>query len=163
MASWRDLVAEIRADAATPVPAPSDAADIAQPPTEATDCTAGLPDELQEGLSRLEHMPAPKRLARSEVWPTIVADALRLAREGWAEKALALGWTPADLFGCGSQDSWDFEGLAVWLDGRTIALIDADTALTRDGERTSVFYRPDHRPRQAGLKIVPLWQFGRGK
>ena len=71
-----------------------------------------LPHGVTAGLRRLNVM-RPPRLLKPDAWPVAVSDALRLARDGWAAKALALGWHELDLFGavpdprgrpCGRRD-----------------------------------------------------------
>ncbi len=93
-----------------------------------------LPSELSAGLRRLTTMRAP-RLIHPEVWPTTVADAVRLVREGWASKALSLDWLPLDLFGAVTDRDGDpgADGLAVWLDGRNLLAITAEYAVVDDG------------------------------
>jgi len=152
MASWRELAARLTSDdrrgehAATP-PEPG---------------APALPGDLWEHLLTLENLPPPPLLQERLKWRPVVADAMRIAREGWAERALGLGWTPADLFGVGEAGSDDFEGLAVWLRGRRIILLDATTAISpNDDNSRAVFNRPDRRLRSAGVVVVPLWKFGR--
>ncbi|MBO9377692.1 hypothetical protein GG804_13025 [Sphingomonas histidinilytica] len=117
---------------------------------------------MAAGLRRLEALPPPPLAEDRSTWGQIAADALRLARDGWLELALSRGWTPADVLGVGAQGSHYFEGLAVWLRGRPLILLDATTAIAaNEGAHRSVFNRPDRRPRPAGLVVVPLWKFGR--
>jgi hypothetical protein len=70
---------------------------------------------MLHGLAALPKMAAPRNI-RHHVWPTVVADALRLADEGWATQALSMGWSALDLWGVGEE----FEGVAVQLRGRPI-------------------------------------------
>lgn len=97
-----------------------------------------IPPEIAMGLSRLRGMRVP-RITRPDVWPEIVADALRLSSEGWAVSALGLGWSPLELWGW----SPDREGLAVWLAGRPLVLIDDTMAIVRDCDKRCVFHRQD--------------------
>lgn len=115
-----------------------------------------LPVSVSAGLRRLRSMAAPK-LLRPEVWPRVVSDALRLARDGWATKALALGWSPLDLFGAVPDADGDphSAGLAVWLAGRKLLAISAMTATVEDGEGRAYFNRRE----QVGAKL--LWELGR--
>lgn len=115
MGSWRDAAAALQGEVA-PVAAPS---------LE----NFGLPDDLAAALRRLERMPAPRKLERPQNWGGVIADAMTLARDRWAAKAIALGWTAGDLFGVGVRDDWDFQGLAVWLDGRRIVMLDDKQAI----------------------------------
>lgn len=111
-----------------------------------------LPEELTLGLKRLRLMPAPRTTTPS-AWLEIVADAARIADEGWAARATELGWSPVDLFGC-SRDG-EYEGLAVWLRSRRIVLIDENSAIAIAGDRRrAVFNRRDHEG------AILLWELG---
>ena len=112
---------------------------------------------INDGIAQLQSMPAP-RITRLEVWPMIVADAKRLVDDGWAQQALALGWHELELFGVGAKSSAEFEGLAVWLAGRRLILIDERSAIAADGNGRAYFSRlPDFDPSRA----VYLWDYGR--
>lgn len=112
-----------------------------------------------DGLSRLQRMATPP-ISLPPVWPEIVADALRLAREGWAIEAMKEGWRPLDLWGCspligGNEDQC---GLAVWLAGRPILRLKERVCVVRDGVASyAVFQR---RRYMAGA--VLLWELGGG-
>jgi len=111
------------------------------------------------GLTWLENAPAP-RVGCPEEWPEIVADALRLARDGWAEQALALGWTPLDLFGAVTDRRADpaGDGLAVKLSGRKLLAISEGFATVENGPHGRAYL---HRSNNAGAR--PLWELGRGR
>ena len=100
--------------------------------------TPALPPEIVMGLNRLRGMRAA-HIKRPEVWPEIVADALRISSEGWAVAALRLGWSPLELWGW----SPDREGLAVWLAGRRLVIVDDAMAIVRVGNMRCVFNRWD--------------------
>lgn len=151
MGSWRDAAAA----------AMGEGVDFASPPTLEK---FGLPDDLAAALRRLEMMPAPRKLQQSANWRGVVADAMVLARDRWAAKALALGWTPGDLFGIGSRDDWDFQGLAVWLDGRRIVMLDSKHAIIagNPGDYRTAFLRGGmRRGIHPTIKPMMLWDFGR--
>lgn len=158
MGKWLDLAAQFEAEAGS-----GDNRDVrdnsaANVPI-VPNVPQSLPSDVRAGLVTLQAMAAP-RLARPEVWPGVVADAGCLASDGWAVQALSLGWTPLDLWGCSPVvgGNPDHEGLAVWLGGRRILLIDERTCLvdTRAGGR-AMFTRRD----PAGA--VLLWDLGRAK
>ena len=67
-------------------------------------------------------------------------DAMTIARDRWAAKAMALGWTAGELFGIGTRDDWDLQGLPVWLDGRRVVMLDDKRAIVADpsGGRRSI-------------------------
>ncbi|MCA1653676.1 MAG: hypothetical protein ABR588_05955 [Sphingomicrobium sp.] len=102
-------------------------------------------------------MAAP-RLRRPEAWPAVVSDALGLARYGWAAKALALGWSPFELFGAVPDATSDpaADGLAVWLAGRKLLAITADYAAADDGDGGRSYFN-----RREAHGAVLLWDLGR--
>ena len=117
----------------------------------------GLPRHAVVGLADLHGRSAPAGLIHPERWPTIVADAERLAAGRWAVTAICLGWTLRDLFGCappGIREP-DMDGLAAWLDGRRLIVMDEARAVASHPATGAVshFRRPD----QPGATL--LWEF----
>jgi hypothetical protein len=124
----------------------------------------GLPDDLAAALRRLETLPPPRKLDRTANWRGVIADAMTIARDRWAAKAMALGWTAGDLFGIGPRDDWDFQGLAVWLNGRRIVMLDDKQAIVagESGDDRSAFVRGGMRHgTHPAITPVMLWEFGR--
>ena len=115
-----------------------------------------LPAACASGVRRLQSMSRP-RLHRPHLWPVAVSDALRLARDGWAAKALALGWSEPDLFGAVPDPNGDpaGDGLAVWLNGRELLAITAQYAVVGEQGGRSFFNR---RTRDGA---VLLWELGK--
>lgn len=161
MGKWRDLAVQLRESEGgrgnrvnkvnSPAPAP-EPAPIAPKDPIAPIAPTPLPRSVEDGLRLLPSMGAP-RLASSEVWPQVVADALRLQSEGWAEKALALGWKALHLWGAHIETP----GLAVWLCGRRIVLLDdARCTVADEPGRFSIFTR-----REPAAGTVHLWEYGR--
>ncbi|MBV9842402.1 MAG: hypothetical protein JOY99_12885 [Sphingomonadaceae bacterium] len=150
MRSWREIAAEALGE-----PHNTSALRATVPDTH------GLPDAVRRDLERLEYLPPP-RIDNPKLWPPIVADALRLARDGWAERALALGWSINDLFGVVHDGIGYSDCLATALRGRRVIMIDADVAVIAgsDGKAT-LFSRGRHD--HTGEQIMPLWQFGRAE
>lgn len=151
MSSWRDVAAAV-AQRQGPMPEAVAVENF------------GLPNDLAAALRRLETMPPPRKLERSANWQGVVTDAMKIARDRWAAKAMALGWTAGDLFGIGPRDDWDFQGLAVWLDGRRIVMLDAERAIVAgdSGNRRSTFERGGMRHgTHPTITPVMLWDFGR--
>lgn len=139
MGKWADRAAALAS-------ASSDASARASDPSRLD----GLPDHVRAGLNKLK--PAsPPRLKRPDDWSIVVADALRIASDGWAGRAFALGWAPIELFGIGQ----DYEGLAVWLDGRELRLLDKQTAIAARGNERRIFHRSSH------VTAEWLWEWGR--
>lgn len=142
MSSWRDVAAAIEAKG----------------PSVPFENGHGLPPALQDGLRRLA-TANPRRVSDKAVWRAIVADAERLASDGWASTALALGWSEHDLFGIGPHDSAEWSSLAVWLAGRTLTMMDDHRAFTTSGD---VYYIERWgRPHTVFVAPVLLWEFGR--
>lgn len=163
MLSWRDEVAALLnpqqsrpgGDPASP-PAPAPA-----PPQPRR--YSDLPPDIAEGLERLQRTPTARFRGDKAAWARVVDDAHALALDGWVGKALALGWNAYDVFGIGKRDSLDFAGLAVWLAGRTIVVLNADRAMVRDRGGMACFERGGWgHGRDANAPPVLLWQFGRG-
>lgn len=149
---WRDVAASVMAEGVD--------ADVVTPAVE----NFGLPDDLANALRRLETMPPPRKLERAANWRGVVVDAMTLARDRWAAKALALGWTAGDLFGIGPRDDWDFQGLAVWLDGRRIVMLGDKRAIAADasgGSRSSFDRGGMRHGTHPTIDPVMLWEFGR--
>jgi len=113
---------------------------------------------ILKNLEALAVMAAP-RLAYPERWPGVVADALRLAREGWATQALGLGWEPLEIWGCCPMPDGDpaVDGLAVWLQGRRILLLDDKSCIvaTATGDR-NIFNRG------RGVGAILIWDLAKG-
>jgi hypothetical protein len=151
MGSWRDVAAAV--------------AQRQQPRAEpAAMENFGLPDDLAAALRRLEALPRPQKLDRAANWRGVVADVMTIARDRWAAKAMALGWTAGDLFGIGPRDDWDFQGLAVWLNGRRIVMLDDKQAIVAGDLRDerSAFVRGGMRHgTHPTITPVMLWEFGR--
>jgi hypothetical protein len=146
--SWRDIAAAAQRQDSIPAP---------------VDENYGLPDSVAAGLRRLRELPPPRKIEISENWRGVVADALSMARDDWAANAIALGWTVGDLFGVGPCDDWDFQGLAVWLDGWRIVLIDSAQAIavSTDGERRHFLRGGTRHGSCPTIAPVMLWDFGR--
>lgn len=135
--NWRSLAATILAEE--------------QPPERG----AALPPAIVAGLESMRGLPPP-RLSNQSTWHEVRRDAEWLAASGWAGKALALGWDPLAVFGCGQQGSRQYEGLAVWLAGRRLVLLDEHSAIAVEGRARSVFHVP-----RTPARAVFLWAFGR--
>ena len=118
-----------------------------------------LPPDVASGLALFEAMPAPK-LCNANAWPDVVQDALGLVQHGWVAKAIALGWSPLDLFGGQLSQSGDphADGLAVWLQGRRVLALTSDHAVATDANGGRHFF---NRPRAPGSTL--LWALGRGR
>lgn len=154
MGSWRDVAASIKASAG---PAPRQVSVI-----EAELISAGVPHDVAQHLAWLERSPPPARILTRDQWAPTVADAISLGRRGFVRQALDLGWSYADLFGIGPLDDHEFSGLAVWLAGRRLIIIEAERAIAKSGTGYATFTRGGwgHRLND-DVDPVLLWQFGR--
>ena len=154
MGKWMELAARLEAEGA------EDNKDVRDESPELTpnvpivpNVPGPLPLSITSGLRRLRSMAAP-RLACPTAWPRVVSDALSLANQGWAQKALALGWTPLDLFGAVTDPAGDpySDGLAVWLGGRKLLAVCSTFAIAEDRNGRAYFNRRE----QVGAKL--LWE-----
>jgi hypothetical protein len=146
VANWREVAARALAREAEPAP-----------------LATALPRQLLEGLERLHRSPPPARRPVA-AWRAVTADALALAQSGWALDALALGWNPLDLFGCSMDGGAAFAGLAVWLEGDRLLLLDGASAIAARGNLRRVFNRRaviQARP-GSGSEVRFLWNMGTG-
>jgi hypothetical protein len=68
---------------------------------------------------------------------------VRLDSDGWAEKAITLGWHSLELFGASPAAGGNphLDGLAVWLRSRRLLLINERSAIAAEGMQRSVFSR----------------------
>ena len=85
-------------------------------------------------------------------------DAARLVEGGWAQQALDLGWTAADLFGCDQRTPWhrlDRAGLVLLTGGHEIVELTEDVAALRTSTGSVLRFRrrPPARP-----PVALLWE-----
>lgn len=149
MGKWRELAEQLEAHDNSDISANS-------PPIVAnvTNVT-GLPAAIVEGLERLRVMAAP-RVQNPVAWRVSVTDAIALAQDGWAARALSLGWSALDVFGAVADPggSAGDDGLATWLQGRKLSVISATFALAEADGGKFYFNRHD----RGGTRL--LWEFG---
>jgi hypothetical protein len=91
-------------------------------------------------------------------WPQIQRDTRQLVEGGWTRRALALGWTPADLFGCDQRAPWyrlDRSGLVLLLGGHEVVELTSDEAVLRARTGSELGYR--RRP-PAKPPVALLWE-----
>jgi hypothetical protein len=161
MSSWRDYsrVVEQPPDscANSAISAESPVSGPRSPPIGTNGTNGTLPGHIRQGLELLAKAPAP-RVRCPEQWPQVVADAVRLASEGWAAQALKLGWSTPDVFGAVTDNEGDpdGDGLAVKLNGRRVLAICANFVTVSDGDGDRSFI---YRGNNSGA--VLLWKLGR--
>mgnify|MGYP005990349791 CR=1 FL=1 len=95
----------------------------------------------------------------SGFWPLVIADALKVFENGWANHAASLGWSETDLFGVhphASEERLDCKGLIPGLAGRRILAITRDDARIDSGNGAFLtFYRAGH---DTYGEAVPIWE-----
>lgn len=161
--SWRDILPKVLAE--REAVAVSDVSAVSTPETghnvpNRTNCTnCTLPAELSAGLASLDGGRCPIR-GKSSEWAAVVSDAKRLAEDGWASQALALGWTALDLYGSVPDPAGDpgADGLAVKLAGRRVLAISGKFATVENGPSARLFI---YRRTNEGARL--LWALGRGR
>ena len=121
--------------------------------------TSELPPEIEVGLAWLGRSRCPRDLNPTR-WPSTVADAVRLGSDGWAAKAIALGWSDLDLFGVvvARDGDPDADGLAVKLGGRRLLALCGTFATVDPGAGGRLYL---HRCNNDGARL--LWTPGLGR
>ena len=117
----------------------------------------GLPREIADGV-RAIHSADGARGIPPQRWPRVLRDAVRLVEGGWLERALALGWTAADLFGCDRRAPWhrlDRAGLLLLVGGHEIVELAGDNAALRTSTGSVLRFR--RRP-PATPPVALLWE-----
>ena len=137
---------------------PAEPADDAASETPAVvDGAAGLPEELAAAVRALLAAEGADGVPSGH-WPRVRRDARQLVERGWLRRALALGWTAADLFGCDRRAPWyrlDRAGLVLLIGGYEVVEVSAhDAALgTPTGSVLRFRRRPPARP-----PVALLWE-----
>jgi hypothetical protein len=141
-ARLRQHKAEILALLSAAEPA-NDAAPVAQ-------SVGAAPREIADGVHAILTADGAQGISPQR-WPRLQRDAARLVEDGWVERALALGWTAADLFGCDRRapsHPLDRSGLVLLIGGHEIAELTGDNAALRTSTGSVLRYRrrPPARP-----------------
>ena len=128
----------------------NDAAPIAQ-------SVGAPPQEIADGLRAILSADGARGIPPQR-WPRVQRDAARLIEGGWLERALALGWTAAELFGCDRRAPWhrlDRAGLVLLVGGHQIVELTGDNAALRTSTGSVLRYR--RRP-PATPPVALLWE-----
>jgi hypothetical protein len=154
-----DLRARVRQHRAEIVTllAAAEPANHASPEGPAVCNVAGLPREIADGVRAMLSAGGARGIPPQR-WPRVQRDAARMIEGGWLERALALGWTAADLFGCDRRAPWhrlDRAGLVLLTGGHEILELTADLAAlkTSTGSVLRFRRRPPARP-----PVALLWE-----
>ena len=121
-----------------------------------TNGTGSLPPSILSGVAALKGKACPS-MCDPRAWRYACEAAAMLIARGFAERALALGWSMLDLFGADPTGNHHADGLAVWLQGRELRAVSDDWAAAISKTGTHFF----NRPRDVGA--VPLWTLGNGR
>jgi hypothetical protein len=117
----------------------------------------GGPREWCEALARLDATRPPGDVPVAR-WRAFIDDAGRFIDGGWCARAIALGWTPQQLFGCDRHRPFariDHAGLVWSLNGRKlIALADATAVMEAAPDIRQTYRR---LPAEQGGGVLP-WQ-----
>lgn len=90
----------------------------------------GAPRVWAEAFSRLDPNKAPADVPTRR-WVSFINDCGRFLDDGWADRAVALGWGPLDLFGCDRVKPFariDRAGLLWLLNGQKLLALAANAA-----------------------------------
>jgi len=122
--------------------APKTAAKPPEPPDVSRSVRSVIGADATEWLNQVtafdpDHPPGdvpPRR------WQTFLEDARRFLQDGWGDKATALGWTAAALFGCDTECPFariDKAGLLWLVNGDRVVALTSITAVieTKTGAR----------------------------
>jgi TubC N-terminal docking domain len=120
---------------------------------------AGLLQKIAQGVHAIRSADGAQGIPPQR-WPRVQRDVVRLVEGGWLERALALGWTAADLFGCDRRAPWhrlDRAGLVLLVGGHEIVELTGDNAALRTSTGSVLRYRrrPPARPPVALLWGAP--------
>ena len=132
-------------------------ANDAAPEAPAGQSVAGLPREIADGVRAILSADGARGIPPQR-WPRVQRDAARLVEGGWLQRALDLGWTAADLFGCDRRAPWhrlDRAGLVLLTGGHEIVELTADVAALRTSTGSVLRFRrrPPARP-----PVALLWE-----
>jgi hypothetical protein len=118
---------------------------------------ADAPRAWAEALARLDTARPPGDVPAKR-WRQFIDDCGQFLDEGWAARAVALGWSPLDLFGCDRACPFariDRAGLLWLLNGNRLAALGPDTAaiVAPSGARMTYHRRP-----RAPDEVMLAWE-----
>jgi len=172
----RPSFADARSAEAAASPALASSAALAAPPAEIADRATwsevgeeraaivehdgGIPRAWAEGFARLDPNRAPGDVP-SRRWLQFIDDIGRFLDDGWAERAVALGWGPLDLFGCDRERPFariGYAGLLWLLNGDKLIEIDRHKAVVETHTGAPQTYR--RKPVAVG-EVVLAWELAK--
>ncbi len=117
-----------------------------------------IPHAWAEGFAQLDPDRPPGDVPTRR-WRRFIDDIGRFLDDDWAEKAVALGWGPHDLFGCDRDRPFariDQAGLLWLLNGNKLVMLaeNAATIETRTGARQTWRRKPDEPGRALAWELA---------
>jgi hypothetical protein len=119
----------------------------------------GAPRAWAEALARLDPAKPPIDIP-PERWVRFIDDFGRFL-DAWVHYALALGWSPLDLFGCDRERPWeriDHQGLLWLINGNSLVALSTETAIIETPPNGRQTYR--RRTLEPGC-VVLAWELQR--
>jgi hypothetical protein len=117
------------------------------------DCPANVADGIRAILSAEGARGIPRNR-----WPRIQCDTRQVVERRWLHRALEIGWSTADLFGCDQRAPWyrlDRSGLVLILGGEEVVQLDTRVATLRTRTGSALCHR--RRP-PAEPPVTLLWE-----
>jgi TubC N-terminal docking domain len=152
-----DLLARVRQHKAEIVALLAAASDDAPAPVADDQVGQDLPADVADGVRAILEAEGARGIPPTR-WPHIQRDTRHLVERRWLHRALDLGWSTADLFGCDQRAPWyrlDRSGLVLLLGGHEIIELTADMATLRTSSGSVLRYR--RRP-PAEPPLALLWE-----
>jgi TubC N-terminal docking domain len=117
----------------------------------------GLPRDVADGVHAILSAAGARGIPPHR-WARVQRDVVRLLEGGWAQEAVNLGWTTADLFGCDGRAPWhrlDRAGLVLLTSGHEIVELTEEVAALRTSTGSVLRFRrrPPARP-----PVELLWE-----
>ena len=137
-------------------PPPATWTDAQEERTAIVEYDGGASRAWAEALARLDLSKPPGEVPEKR-WQRFIDDCGRFLDAGWADKAVALGWGPLDLFGADRERPFariDHMGLLWLCKGGTIIELYRDRAVLKTQSGTRQTYR--RRPVEVG-RVVLAW------
>jgi hypothetical protein len=132
-------------------------ADVQEERAAVVEYDGGAPRAWAEALARLDPNSPPGDVPLQR-WLRFIDDCGRFLDGGWADKVVALGWGPLDLFGCDRERPFariDHMGLLWLLKGGIIVELHRDRAILQTERGVSQTYR--RRPVEVG-RVMLAWE-----
>jgi|SRR6185437_4680802 len=117
----------------------------------------GAPRAWAEALAQLDASRPPGDVPPKR-WRRFIDDCGRFLDDGWAIRAVALGWSPLDLFGCDRTRPFarvDRAGLLWLLNGNRLVALSPSTAVIATPSGSRLTY---HRRARSAAEATLVWE-----